>query len=59
MWLSRFEHSISELTAECQGPQSCFPVNKGMSLVAGKGIFKMFQEEELFCERVERGVERR
>jgi hypothetical protein len=31
---------MSVRTAECHGPQSCFPVSKGISFVVGKEIFE-------------------
>ena len=47
IWLRKLEHKISELTAKCQSPQSCFPVSKGISLVEGKENFKRVGKEEL------------
>jgi hypothetical protein len=53
MWLSKLEHSMRELTAECHGPQLCLPVSRGMSLVAGKENFKLFFKRGLCCEGVD------
>lgn len=40
IWPSKFEWSISVHTAVCQGPQSCLPESKGISLVEGKVDFE-------------------
>ena len=53
MWLSKFEHSTRELTAECHGPQSCLPVSRGISFVDGKENFRVAREEEICWEREE------
>ena len=45
MWPSKLALTIKVRTAECQGPQSCFPVRSGTSFVEGK-------EEEVLVGRV-------
>jgi hypothetical protein len=43
---------MSELTAKCQGPQSCLPISKGMFLVLGKEISKVVLEMAVCSECV-------